>query len=101
MCHDLRPGDDSLEALQAKFPATHYLSVHAAGVITDHWPAEALDALGGDDVYLGHGPITGRLQVIRALCRDSLAARRLMEILRPLLYIAADMKPPARGRIFC
>ncbi len=99
--HDLRPGDDSLEALRAKFPAAHYLSVHAAGVMTDHWPAEALDALTGDDVYLGHGPLTGGLQVIRALCRDSFTARRLIETLRPLLYSAAGLKPPALGRIFC
>jgi urease accessory protein len=99
--HDLRPGDDSLEALRAKFPAAHYLSVHAAGEMTTNWPAEALDALSGDDVYLGHGPLTGGVQVIRALCRDSLAARRLLETLRPLLYAAADRKPPALGRIFC
>jgi len=99
--HDLRPGDDSLEALRAKFPAAHYLSVHVAGAMTETWPDEALDALSGDDVYLGHGPLTGGMQVIRALCRDSLAARRLLETLRPMLYAAADRKPPALGRIFC
>ena len=99
--HELRPDDDSLEALRAKFPAAHYLSVHAAGVMTTNWPAEALDALSGEDVYLGHGPLTGGVRVIRALCRDSLKARRLMETLRPLLYAAADIKPPALGRIFC
>lgn len=99
--HDLRPGDDSSEALRVKFPAGHYLSVHAAGAMTENWPAEALDALSGDDVYLGHGPLTGGVQVIRALCRDSLAARRLWETLRPMLYAAADSKPPALGRILC
>ncbi|MES2923383.1 MAG: urease accessory protein UreD [Verrucomicrobiota bacterium] len=99
--HDLRPGDDSLEALRAKFPAAHYLSVHAAGAMTKNWPAEALDALSGDDVYLGHGPLTGGVHVIRALCRDSLSARKLLETLRPLLYAAAGRKPPALGRIFC
>jgi urease accessory protein len=65
------------------------------------WPTDALDALSGDDVYLGHGPLTGGVRVIRALCRDSLAARRLLETLRPLIYSAADRKPPALGRIFC
>lgn len=99
--YDLRPGDDSLEALRAKFPAAHYLSVYAAGAMAANWPAEALDALGSDDVYLGHGPLSGGVHVIRALCRDSLAARRLLEALRPLLYAAADMTPPALGRIFC
>jgi urease accessory protein len=65
------------------------------------WPAGALDALNSEDVYLGHGPLTGGVHVVRALCRDSLAARRLLETLRPLLYAAGEMKPPALGRIFC
>lgn len=99
--HNLRPDDHSLEALRARFPAAHYLSVHAAGALAANWPAEELDALSGDDVYLGHGPLMGGVQVIRALCRDSLAARRLIETLRPMLYAAADRKAPALGRIFC
>ena len=99
--HNLRPADDSLEALRARFPAAHYLSIHAAGAMTKNWPAESLDALTGEDVYLGHGPLAGGVQVIRALCRDSLAARRLLEKLRLMLYAAADRKPPALGRIFC
>ncbi len=99
--HDLRPDDDSLEALRAKFPAAHYLSVYAAGAMAANWPATAMDALGSDDVYLGHGPLSGGVYVIRALCRDSLAARRLLETLRRLFYAAADMTPPALGRIFC
>lgn len=97
--YDLRPEDRSLEALRAKFPAAHYLSVYSAGLAD--WPAGALDMLNSEDVYLGHGPLTGGAHVIRALCRDSLAARRLLETLRPLLYAAADLKPPALGRIFC
>jgi urease accessory protein len=99
--HSLRPDDHSLEALRAKFPAAHYLSVHAAGEMAANWPAEALDALNGDDVYLGHGPLAGGARVIRALCRDSLSARKLIETLRPLLYASAGMKPPTLGRIFC
>lgn len=98
--YDLRPGDESLEALRAKFPAAHYLSVYAAGKMTANWPAEALDALTTEDNYLGHGPLAGSIHVIRALCRDSLAARRLLETLRPLLYSAAGLKPPALGRFF-
>jgi urease accessory protein len=99
--YDLQPDGDSLEALRAKFPAAHYLSVYAAGAMAEAWPAEALDALSNEDVYLGHGPLSGGVHVIRALCRDSLAARRLMETLRPMLYAAAGIKPPALGRIFC
>jgi urease accessory protein len=99
--YDLRPDDDSLEALRAKFPAAHYLSVYAAGEMGVNWPAEALDALNTEGVYLGHGTIAGGVHVIRALCGDSLAARKLLETLRPLLYSAAGLKPPALGRIFC
>ncbi|RYD46483.1 MAG: hypothetical protein EOP85_07340 [Verrucomicrobiaceae bacterium] len=99
--YDLKPGDDSLEALRAKFPAAHYLSVYAKGTIAGNWPADALDALNDGNVYIGHGPLPEGVFVIRALCRDSLSARGLLEKLRPLLYQAAGMKPPALGRIFC
>ena len=99
--YNLRPDDHSLEALRAKFPAAHYLSVYAAGDMAKNWPAAELDAHNGDDVYLGHGPLTGGVHVIRALCRDSLAARKLIETLRPLLYASAGLQPPNLGRIFC
>lgn len=99
--YHLKPDDHSLEALRVKFPAAHYLSVYVAGTSAANWPAAELDALNSDDVYLGHGPLTGGVQVIRALCRDSLSARKLIETLRPLLYAAAGHKPPALGRIFC
>ena len=32
--YDLRPDNHSLEALRARFPAAHYLSVYAAGTMT-------------------------------------------------------------------
>ena len=99
--YDLRPGNASLEALRAKFPAAHYLSVYAAGEMSKNWPSGELDELTGDDVYLGHGPLTGGVRVIRALCRDSLSARKLLETLRPLLYGTAGVKPPTLGRVFC
>ncbi|MEO8615419.1 MAG: urease accessory protein UreD [Luteolibacter sp.] len=99
--YHLRPDDQSLEALRAKFPAAHYLSVYAAGGIAENWPAEILDGLNGDDVYLGHGQLTGGVCLIRALCQDSLSARKLIETLRPLLYASAGQKPPGLGRIFC
>ncbi len=99
--YDLKPENESLEALRAKFPAAHYLSVYAKGAMTENWPADALDALNDENVYLGHGPLPEGVFVIRALCRDSLSARKLLETLRPLLYGAGEMKPPALGRIFC
>jgi urease accessory protein len=99
--YDLRPGNHSLEALRAKFPAAHYLSIYAAGEMTRNWPANELDLLSNGDVFLGHGPLPTGVHVIRALCRDSLAARGLIETLRPLLYSHADLTPPNLGRIFC
>jgi urease accessory protein len=69
--------------------------------MTHDWPADALDALTNDDVYLGHGPLNNGVHIIRALCRDSLSARRLMEGLRTLLYSRAGIMPPNLGRIFC
>jgi len=98
--YDLKPVGHSLEALRAKFPAAHYLSVYAAGDFGKNWPATELDALSNDDIYLGHGPLPDGVFVIRALCRDSLAARKLLENLRILLHSAAGLKPPKLGRIF-
>jgi urease accessory protein len=98
--YDLRPETHSLESLRAVFPAAHYLSVYAAGVMTQNWPADALDGLAGDDVLLGHGPLTDGVHIIRALCRDSPSARRLIGSLRQLLYSKAGLVPPSLGRIF-
>lgn len=99
--YDLRPEDHSLEALRARFPAAHYLSVYVAGEMTRDWPAASLDALANENVSLGHGPLQRGVHVIRALCRDSLSTRRLMEELRRLLYSNAQLVPPNLGRIFC
>ncbi len=96
----LQPGDESLEALRTKFPSAHYLSIYAAGEMAQQWPAAALDRLNGENVYLGHGPLVGGVQVIRVLCRDSLSARRTMEKIRLLIYGAAESRPPALGRLF-
>lgn len=96
---ELRPQDESLEALRAKFPAAHYMTVYAAGVFTKHWPSCTLDELSDDNIYLGHGPLSGGMHVVRALCRDSLAARRFLETLRLLLYQAAKRTPPSLGRL--
>lgn len=95
----LIPGTYHMEALTACFPAAHYLSVVAAGDMVRHWPAEELDALQTDSCYLGHGPLVGGAHIIRALCRDSIAARRLVSQLRKVLYRAAGLVPPALGRV--
>lgn len=97
--YDLRPENESLEALRAQFPAAHYISVYAAGEFAESWPDGELDALHGDAVSLGHGPLEGGVRVIRSLCRDSIAARALAGALRNLLYQAAGRVPPALGRM--
>lgn len=96
--YDLRPDNHSLEALREHFPAAHYVSVYAAGAMTKHWPNESLDALSNNDIRLGHGPVSDGVHVIRALCRDSLSARKLLGDLRNLLYSAAGSIPPHLGR---
>lgn len=98
--YNLHPEDHSLEALRAVFPAAHYLSVYAAGCMTKRWPADELDALANEDIHLGHGLLQDGVHVIRALCRDSLTARALVENLRRLLYSHAEIVPPNLGRIF-
>ncbi len=97
--YDLRPENHSLEALRARFPAAHYLTVLAAGSMTENWPAAELDALTDDDVYLGHGPLPQGVHVIRALCRDGLAVRKLSHQLRSLLYLHSRTAAPSLGRI--
>lgn len=96
---DLNPSDSSLEALKARFPAAHYVSVYAAGCFSGNWPDEALDALNRPDVYLGHGPLDGGVRVIRVLCRDSLAARATLAAIRSSLYQSAGLAAPALGRM--
>ncbi len=97
--YDLTPENHSLGSLRAPFPAAHYLSVYAAGIMTSHWPSDELDALTSDDVRLGHGPIQAGVHIIRALCRDSLAARKLLAELRQLLYSHANLPQPGLGRV--
>ncbi len=89
------------EGITAMFEAGHYVSVYVAGKMLGSWPTAEVDALGGEDVYMGHGLLEGGgVMVLRALCRDSLAARRVVEKLRVLLYEKAGMKLPGLGRIF-
>ena len=98
--YNMRPDDHSLEALRAKFPAAHYLTVYAAGAMTRNWPCDEIDGLSSPDCYLGYGPLAGGVRVLRALCRDSLTTRKLLETLRALLYQVAGQVPPGLGRHF-
>ena len=91
------PGDN-LEGITAIFGAGHYISTYIAGPMLGNFPAKEIEALGNEDTYLGHGLLEGgEVMVLRALCRDSLSARRLIEKLRGIIY---RNKPPSLGRIF-
>lgn len=96
---ELRPGNLSLTALRERFPAAHYLTAYAAGIMADAWPAEALDGLAREGVYLGHGPLTEGVFMVRALCRDSLAARALLADLRGILHDSVKRPAPRLGRL--
>ncbi len=96
----LDPADHSLAALRERFPAAHYVTAFVAGIDPGEWPGEALDALSGEQVYLGHGPLPEGLHMIRALCADSIRARALLADLRRMLYAAAGRAAPRLGRLF-
>lgn len=82
------------------FEAGHYVSIYLAGAMLENFPTAEVDGLGNEDVYLGHGLLEGgKVMVIRALCRNSLAARRLIERIRIVLYEAANMNAPSLGRL--
>jgi urease accessory protein len=90
-----------LEGITAMLEAGHYISIYLAGAMLGNFPKSEVDALGNADTYLGHGLLEGGgVMVIRALCRDNLAARRLIERLRIILYEAANMRAPSLGRLF-
>lgn len=97
---DLRPSNPSITALRERFDSAHYLTAFAAGIDPDHWPAAELDALTTATTYLGHGPLSDRVHVVRALCADSLAARALIVRLRHLLHLASRRPEPRLGRHF-
>ncbi len=92
----LRPADDSLETLRGFGPETHYVSVVGLGAFGS---LDDLDSLSTADTYLGHGPLVSGGCLIKALCRDSLSARRLLPRLRARLHAALGRPgPPRLGR---
>ncbi len=92
----LTPQDTSLEALRLLHPQAHYLSCYFIG--TETLPIVELEALSNSEVYLGHAPLISGGFTIKALCQDSLAARRLMKQLRAVLYTELQRPPPSLGR---
>jgi urease accessory protein len=98
----LRPDDDSLKGLRLPFDHGHYLGCF---VILDPgcpFPVAEVEALGADvsSVFLGCAPLTGPGGgwTVKAICRDSLAARALLKGLRRVLYAALGRPAPTLGR---
>lgn len=92
----LSPDDASLDSMLKLGPQTHYLGCFflGAGPVL----AEKLEALNSPDVYLGFGPLVHGGFTIKALCRDSLTARRLLQRLREILYESMGRPMPSLGR---
>ncbi|MES2594639.1 MAG: urease accessory protein UreD [Verrucomicrobiota bacterium] len=93
----LSPDDASLESLKLSHPQSHYLSCFFLGELT--FPITEIESLNSPEVYLGHSPLNaGCGYTIKALCQDSLSARRTLRELRRILYAAMDRPPPTLGR---
>lgn len=97
--YTLDPATHSLAALRQRFVESHYVTAYVAGIGEATWPGAELDALSGEKVYLGHGPLAEGVAVVRALCADSLAARELLGSLRRTLHAAAGRPVPRLGRL--
>lgn len=95
--YTLDPRTDSLEALQVAHPGSHYLGCFVLGGFT--LPAEALEALQNEHTHLGFGPLPAGGWVVKALCADSLATRRLLKSLRATFYAAMGREMPTLGRM--
>jgi urease accessory protein len=86
----------TLTALTARFPQANYLGCFW---VTDRdLPVEAIEALGGEGIYLGWSALGHGGWTIKALVADALTTRRLLGRLREVLYAAMDRQPPRLGR---
>ena len=93
--YSLQPGDDSLASLLLFSKEAHYLGCFVHGFVPD---VTAIHALANEDVYIGCGPLAHGATVIKAICKDSLSARRTIQALRQLLHAGQGRKPPWTGR---
>lgn len=92
----LSPGDCSLESLKRFHPQCHYLSCFLLGAQT--LPLMEIESLNSSEVYLGQSALISGGHTIKALCQDSLSARRTLQRLRHILYAAMTRPVPALGR---
>lgn len=93
--YSLRPEDDSLHPLRLFSKTAQYLGCFVLGFEID---ASIIDAMESHDVYLGCSKLPDCGWVIKAICKDSLTARRVMKDLRGFLYTAQNKQAPWLGR---
>ncbi len=94
--YTLSPHDDSLTALRLHHPQAHYLGCFVVGAAA--LPVAELEALNSPQVYLGHAPLAHGGFTVKALCQDSLSARRTLQQLRVILYRSLQRAMPTLGR---
>ncbi len=92
----IRAEGESLSSLRLMSSTAHYLGCFVMGL--GELPGDKVEALGDADVYIGSAPLAAGGWNIKAVCRDSLTARRTMKALRRLLYEVMDRPAPTLGR---
>jgi urease accessory protein len=94
--YHLSPDDESLLGMRAVFRQAHYLGcfvIHGSAP-----PVEAVHELESDTVFTGCGPLCNHGWCIKALCADSLSARRTLLTLRSIVHRAMGTSPARLGR---
>ena len=87
---------ETLTAITQRFPHANYLGCFW---ITDQaFPVDAVEALGGEGIYLGWSALANGGWTIKALTADALTTRKLLSRLREVLYAAMHRLPPRLGR---
>lgn len=93
--YSLSPENSSLHPLQMFSETAQYIGCFVQGFEID---ASEIDAMESSDVYIGCCRLAHEGWVIKAICADSLAARRVMKKLREKLYAAQHKPLPWLGR---
>lgn len=99
--YSLSPTGPSLYPLRARFPHAYHANAFVIGetltASASCWPL--LQALHGEDLWLGYSRLTQGGWVIKLLARDSLALRRGLDAVRNALYAAAGWPQPALRKV--
>ena len=87
---------ETLTALTAKFPQSHYLGCF--WVSDRPFPVDAVESLNREGIYLGWSALSHGGWTVKTLCADALTARKLLTAIREALYTAMQRVPPRLGR---